>query len=252
MSYSVPSQGHFRSASHDYNPSTPPPPPPKPGSGSQTPSRGPPLPPPPQQPGAQNSDHQGGYQGHVDPSAQLQITPPQPGWLPAGISDKSTQDLHHLVEHPELQAALLDNPATSHPSISQSQEPLKQLLESNVELSNSLLRLESQLLSLRSSTQSRLLSLRALEQQHRSKITETERELSEFSPPALYQRLNASAQEQDSLVKVTEESFLDEGGLASDREVQEFIRRVREVKKIAYLRNERKMRWDEGRVGGWR
>lgn len=115
-----------------------------------------------------------------------------------------------------------------------------------------MLQLESQLLSLRSSTQSRLLALRALEQQHRSKITETERELSEFSPPALYQRLNASVQEQDSLVKGIEESFLEEGGAASDREVQEFVRRVREARKVAFLRNERKMRWDEGRVGGWR
>ncbi|KAF4556953.1 Hypothetical protein D9617_1g088350 [Elsinoe fawcettii] len=252
MSYSGPPQGHLRTGSHDYNTATPPPPPPKPGSGTQTPTRGPPLPPPPPSSAGVGGEYHGAYQNYHEAPTHPEIRGPEPGWLPSGMIDKSTQDLHHLLENPELQAALLDNPATSHPSIAQAQTPLKQLLESNVELSQSLLQQESQLLALRSSTQSRLLALRALEQQHRSKIAETERELSEFSPPALYQSLNASAQEQDSLVKGIEESFLDEGGMASDREVQDFVRRLREAKKAAYLRKERKMRWDEGRVGGWR
>ncbi|PNS19918.1 hypothetical protein CAC42_7885 [Sphaceloma murrayae] len=196
----------------DFNVATPPPPPPKPGSGTQTPSRGPPLPLPPPQFGQYQSDAPGALQQQYGASQRSEQRPPEPGWLPAGLADKSTQDLHHLLNHADLQTALLDNPETSHPSIVQAQIPLKQLLESNIELSNSLLQLESQLLSLRSSTQSRLLSLRAIEQQHRSKIAETERELSEFSPPALYQRLNASVQEQDSLVKGIEESFLEEEG----------------------------------------
>jgi hypothetical protein len=34
--------------------------------------------------------------------------------------------------------------------------------------------------------------------------------------------------------------------------VTDFVRRLREGRKIAYLRAERKERWDEGRVGGWR
>lgn len=69
---------------------------------------------------------------------------------------------------------------------------------------------------------------------------------------ALYQRLNASMQEQEALVKGIEESFLDEGGMATDRELSDFVRRVREAKRLAFLRAERKERWDEGRVGGWR
>lgn len=104
----------------------------------------------------------------------------------------------------------------------------------------------------RSATQSRLLALRALEQQHRTKIAETEDTLKGFSPMALYQRLNASVQDQDALVKGIEESFLEQGGLAKEREVADFVRRVRDAKRIAFLRTERKERWDEGRVGGWR
>lgn len=69
---------------------------------------------------------------------------------------------------------------------------------------------------------------------------------------ALYQRLNASMQEQDALVRGIEESFLDEPGMASDRDLSDFVRRVREAKRLAFLRSERKERWDEGRVGGWR
>lgn len=160
--------------------------------------------------------------------------------------------MHYLLEHQDLQTAFLDNSETSHPSIAQAQAPVLQLLESNIALSESLLQLEAQLVALRSSTQSRLLGLRALEQQHRTKIAETETELKGFSPMALYQRLNGSIQEQDSLLKGIEESFLDESGMATDKEVQEFVRRLREVKKTSFLKNERKMRWDEGRVGGWR
>ena len=169
-----------------------------------------------------------------------------------GLSHSRTQDLHHLLENPELQAALLNSPETSHSSIQASQGPLKQLLESNLALATNLQQLESRLMAQRSATQSRLLALRALEQQHRTKITETEDTLRGFSPMALYQRLNAGVQEQDALVKGIEESFLDQGGAANEREVADFIRRVRDAKRTAFLRTERKERWDEGRVGGWR
>ena len=69
---------------------------------------------------------------------------------------------------------------------------------------------------------------------------------------ALYQRLSASAQEQEGLVRGMEESWLEEGGRAEEREVGEFVRRVREARRVGFLREERKGRWDEGRVGGWR
>ena len=69
---------------------------------------------------------------------------------------------------------------------------------------------------------------------------------------ALYQRLNASVQEQDLLVRGVEESWLEDEGVASEREVSEFVRRVKDGRKVAFLRRERKGRWDEGRVGGWR
>jgi len=50
-----------------------------------------------------------------------------------------------------------------------------------------------------------------------------------------------------------EESFLEgDGGTATEKEVADWIRRYREAKKVYYLRQERKERWDEGRVGGWR
>lgn len=55
-----------------------------------------------------------------------------------------------------------------------------------------------------------------------------------------------------------EESFLHardgggEEGKVSEMEVVEFVRRYRDARKVAFLRRERKERWDEGRVGGWR
>lgn len=80
----------------------------------------------------------------------------------------------------------------------------------------------------------------------------------DFSPPALYQRLSAAVGEQEALCRGLEESFLEGdgdgsgGAKATEREVADFVRRLREGKKVAYLRTERKERWDEGRVGGWR
>lgn len=263
MSYSnAPSAQYFGDAGSQYDVSTPPPPPPPPkpntsgpSSSRHSPLRGPPLPPPPPgQAGSSDSNHPGSHNTYsqIDTAFQRQVAPPEQGWLPPIVQDMSTQDLRELLESPDLQTALLNNPDTSHPSISASQEPLQHLLESNISLASSLQQLEYRLSHQRSATQSRLLSLRALEQQHRAKIVETEDHLRQFSPMALYQRLNSSMQEQDALVKGIEESFLEEGGTASDKEVADFVRRVREAKRIAFLRTERKERWDEGRVGGWR
>jgi hypothetical protein len=169
-----------------------------------------------------------------------------------------TKDLHHVLQTPELQTAIIHNPETAHPSLAASTAPLQALLAQNISLAESLKQLEAHVQHQRDSTQSRLLSLRALERQWRAKQTEQDEVLREFSPPALYQRLNAAVGEQEALCRGLEESFLEGEGsgggdaVASEREVTEFVRRLREGRKVAYLRAERKERWDEGRVGGWR
>lgn len=172
--------------------------------------------------------------------------------MPEILREKATSDLHELLQTPALQTALLSDQHTTHHSIPESQQLLKPLIESNIQLATSLSQLESRLSHQRQQTQSRLLALRALEQQHRNKVTETEDALKHFSPMALYQKLNASVQEQESLLRGMEESFLEEGGEATERETADYVRRVREAKKTAFLRRERRERWDEGRVGGWR
>jgi hypothetical protein len=92
-----------------------------------------------------------------------------------------------------------------------------------------------------------------LERQWRQKQAEMDRALSPFSPSSLYQRLASSVQEQEGVCAALEESFLEgDGEMASEREVQEWVRRYREAKKLYYERRERKERWDEGRLGGWR
>ncbi|KAJ9656719.1 hypothetical protein H2201_008451 [Coniosporium apollinis] len=269
MSFHSPhhSQSHSQPQFH-FNPSTPPPPPPKPSahsSGHGTPSTGPTLPPlppgqPPQQPynplqqqpyGYSPGQHEGQY------GSTNGIRPPEGGWLPAILRDKTTIDLQHVLQTPELQHALVYSPETVHPSIPASTAPLQNLLAANTALAESLKNLESHLQHQRQSTQSRLLALRALEGQWRAKQAEQDAALRDFSPPALYQRLSAAVGEQESLCRGLEESFLDgqvarSDGQATEREVADFLRRYREGRKIAYLRREKKERWDEGRVGGWR
>lgn len=68
----------------------------------------------------------------------------------------------------------------------------------------------------------------------------------------MYQRLALGVGEAEGLCEAVEESFLEGEGEAGEREVGEFVKRVREGRKGVWLRRERKERWDEGRVGGWR
>ena len=160
-----------------------------------------------------------------------------------------------LLADAQLQQSLLRDPNTAHPSLPASTEALKALLTDNIEQTESLRKLEARIKTQREATQSRLLSLRALERQFRAKQAEQDAALRDFSPPALYQKLTASIAEQEALCRGLEESFLegeDGSGQASDKEVEQFVRRLKEARKAAYLRRERKERWDEGRVGGWR
>lgn len=264
MSFHSPRQSQTQ---FQYNPSTPPPPPPKPSAHSSrrgTPLAGPPLPPPPGQTPQPLHDHLHAPtqfppqdQPQLDQGRFNSVHSSEDGWLPAILKDKTTIDLHHVLQNPDLQHAIIHNPQTTHPSLSASTAPLQSLLAANLALADSLKALESHLQHQRQSTQSRLLSLRALEGQWRAKQAEQDAALRDFSPPALYQRLSAAVGEQEALCRGLEESFLEGEGagseaVASEREVAEFVRRLREGRKVAYLRTEKKERWDEGRVGGWR
>lgn len=142
---------------------------------------------------------------------------------------------------------------TAPSSVAAAQEPLKASLAENIALASHLKEVEARLDHLRSSTQTQLLATHALERQWRQKQTDMDRALAPFSPSSLYQRLNQSVQEQEMVCRALEESFLEgDGGVAAEREVTEWVRRYREAKRLYYSRRERKERWDEGRVGGWR
>ncbi len=170
-----------------------------------------------------------------------------------------TVDLQSVLQDPPLQNALVHSADTTHPCLPASTASLQQLLAANLSLANSLLTLEAHLKRQREGAQSRLLALRGLERQWRAKQAEQDAALRDFSPPALYQQLSAAVAEQEALCRGLKESFLEgdggvggDGGVATEREVMDFVKRIREGRKIAYLRRERKERWDEGRVGGWR
>ena len=164
----------------------------------------------------------------------------------------SKQDLADVLAKPELLAAIAHSSSTAHPSIAASQEPLYAALEDNIALASHLNDLEARLIHLRSSTQAQLLSTHALERQWRQKQSDMDRALAPFSPSSLYQKLSQGVQEQGMVCRALEESFLEgDGATANEREALEWVRRYREAKKIYYSRQERKERWDEGRIGGW-
>lgn len=115
--------------------------------------------------------------------------------------------------------------------------------------------LESRILHQRSSTQALLLSTRAIETQWYQKQSSMDLQLASFSPASLYQSLAHDVNEQATVCHVMEESFIEKdtvGSLSLEREITDWIRGHKEAKTVYYLRQERKNRWDEGRVSGWR
>ncbi|KAI2629371.1 hypothetical protein GGS21DRAFT_492304 [Xylaria nigripes] len=189
---------------------------------------------------------------------------PDPGdkWLPKILEDKSKQDLAEILSNPSTLQALTVSPTTIHPSLAQTQDALLVALNENVALAQHLVELETRLAHQRASTQAQLLSAHALERQWRSKEVDMDTALAPFSPASLYTRLTHALQEQEMLCAALEESFLEgqgggsgdsgEGGLATERETLDWVRRYREARRLYYLRQERKERWNERRVGGWR
>ncbi|OLN94314.1 hypothetical protein CCHL11_02903 [Colletotrichum chlorophyti] len=244
----------------------PPPPvlPPKPGS-HETSRIGTPITSSSPRPGAgpgSGQDGVSGVRGHPPQQfAGLEIARPEstpdPGdqWLPRVLQDKSIQDLADIATNAELLNALTHAPSTIHPSLSSSHQALQVALTENLELASRLVELESRLAHQRSTTQAQLLSTHALERQWRQKQSDMDHALAPFSPASLYQRLGQGVHEQASVCHVLEESFIDgegDGTFASERETLDWIKRYRDAKLLYYLRQERKERWDEGRVGGWR
>lgn len=176
------------------------------------------------------------------------------GALPFG-KKKSKQDLADMLSDPAVLSALTHAPQTIHPSLRQAHGVLQAALADNMERAAQLLDLEARLAHQRSAAQAQLLAARALERQWRAGQAAMDHALAPFAPASLYQRLGQGLLEQEGVCRALEESFLEgdgDGALATEREVAEWVRRYREAKKLYYLRQERKERWDEGRVGGWR
>ncbi|ROT40143.1 hypothetical protein SODALDRAFT_343992 [Sodiomyces alkalinus F11] len=177
------------------------------------------------------------------------------GWLPNVVRDKSTQDLANVLAQPALLNALTESPGTIHESRFDSHLTLDAALTKNIELAAQLIELESKINHQRSSTQTQLLSTHAIERQWRQKQSNMDVVLGPFSPASLYQRLAQGVHEQAAVCSAMQESFIENsvvGSTALEREVVDWIRGYKDAKTLYYLRQERKNRWDEGRVAGWR
>lgn len=161
-----------------------------------------------------------------------------------------TADLQTILQNPSLISAL----SSYHPSHTAHQNHLESLLKYNRDLATHLLDLQTQLSDSRASTESLLLTHQSLEVSWRKKQTEMDAALAPWSPRALYQRLSASISEQEAICQAVEESFLEEDhhGSVTEKEVADWVRRVRAEAGRLAARREAKARWDEGRVGGWR
>ncbi|KAJ9630265.1 hypothetical protein H2204_008483 [Knufia peltigerae] len=196
----------------------------------------------------------------VPPQPQQRYDPiPPPSlsdrWIPSQLQDKPINELHTLVNN----ASLLASIASTHPSYTSSLKPLQDAIHANLQLVQQVSQAESQLRQLRDETGQLLLSHASLQTQWRRKQTEMDDALSPWGPRQMYQRLVSSIGEQEALLRATQESFLEGStsddtshGKASEKEINDWVRRIREGATTLEKRREMRARWDEGRVGGWR
>lgn len=227
---------------------------------SQQYSQPPPLP-PSQSPGiSQNQQYQiaatGQYQAQADHNVSTFNTHaanlPHSFELPESITKQTTADLSQLLSTPELLSAVAQN----HPAYAASLQPLQHQINQNIALAGQVASMEAQLQSLRETTGQLMLQHTNLQTQWRRKQTEMDEALAPWGPRAMYQRLLAGINEQKNMLDAVQESFLDGSGdmshLASEKEVTDWIKRIREGTTVLEKRREMRARWDEGRVGGWR
>lgn len=179
--------------------------------------------------------------------------------LPESIKKHTTADLAKLLSDSEL----LNSLAQLHPAYSSSLQPLQNQLSLNTSLAAQVSSLEAQIQGLREQTGQLILQHTSLQTQWRRKQTEMDEALAPWGPRAMYQRLLAGINEQEQMLTAVQESFLEgtgggqdydngAGGKASEKEVTDWVKRIREGASVLEKRREMRARWDEGRVGGWR
>ena len=177
---------------------------------------------------------------------------PQSFELPENITKQTTSDLSKLLSSPELLNAV----AQSHPAYNSALQPLQNQVSQNIALATQVTNLEAQLKALRDQTGQLMLQHTSLQTQWRRKQTEMDEALAPWGPRAMYQRLTAGISEQENMLSAVQESFLDGSSetsqLATEKEVTDWVRRIREGAMVLEKRRETRARWDEGRVGGWR
>ncbi|KAF3929290.1 hypothetical protein AA313_de0207522 [Arthrobotrys entomopaga] len=266
-----------------YDPSPsglPPPPPPKPNSNnasrSGTPYNNPSQFAPPQLPHQQQQQQQlQPAGGAVPPSSGHSPNQPSPElFIPSVLQDKSRDDLLHILHSQHLLDALY---LAHHPSSQQNLTILTTALASNAAHATRLQSLSVAVDHQRATTSSTLLKTRQLERSWREKENEMDVALNRFSARALHARLGQAVGEADAVSRALEESFLEDdglgdadgefgghsagngggggggkGGVKAGKDVDNFVKSYRGVRALYHLRKERKERWDENRVGGWR
>ncbi|KAI9790669.1 MAG: hypothetical protein M1833_001782 [Piccolia ochrophora] len=174
------------------------------------------------------------------------------GYVPPILHDKSKPDLSHALSTPSLLSALSTAPSALPSNTTTPQALLTPRLQNNIALSTHILTLEKHLQTLRARTQTHLLHTHSLERSFRAQQARMDEVLAPFAPKGLYERLVASVAEGEGVCGAVEESFLDGEGVVGEREVEAWIRNVREGRARWWRRKEERARWDEGRVGGWR
>ncbi|KAF8476906.1 hypothetical protein BDZ91DRAFT_843652 [Kalaharituber pfeilii] len=210
-----------------------------------SPHDAPPLPPKPV------SEGDNSRAGTPRPPQMLSPPSDNPLFVPPMLASKSLEDLQYLLHSPELMNALF---TSTHPTSDQCSAAVSDALTQNINLATRLQALERNLIHLREHAERKLLEAKAMERSWREKEKEMYVALQPFSPPALYNRLMSAVAEADSMSEALEASFLEERGTGKEgaKDIGEFVKEYRTMRKTYHLRKERKERWDEGRIGGWR
>jgi hypothetical protein len=162
-----------------------------------------------------------------------------------------------LLHRPNAISRLSHDADSPSPSLLASPSTVQSRIEQNIALASNIVKLERDVYQMRTIVRNQLLTTHALERQWKQKETELDSALRHLSPSALYLRLQQGSLEQLRACSAIEQGFFsgrenDElEAPASEKVFQEQLNNYVAAKRLAYLRYERRNRWDEGRVGGW-
>ena len=165
------------------------------------------------------------------------------------LEGQSREELSDLAGDTELMEALYQS---QHPLPAQHAKVMAEIDGQHATMCGRLEKLRQQVVE-----QKAVVALSLQENQDlQARWEEVEREmysaLKPYSSSNIYMQLQSAVVESEKTSETLLTSFLEQGVGAQNQDVPDFIREYKSLRKTFHLRNERLLRWKDGRISGFR